>query len=994
MLFFMVVFLFNFVSASVILSDNFESGTLSGWSLSTIENNWTVSTLDPHTGTYHAYSVPTNTNEPASIMERIISTIGYENINFSYYRKLNLDVADEFQVEYNIGSGWTILEQTGDSGVTDSAYQYKSFLLPASAEDNVNFQIKFECTGGAVSDKCSLDNINLTGDIIDNLAPQIKITYPGNQNYSVNVSALNYTLTEPNLDKCWYSTNSGTTNITITCGNNVTGLISNEGTNTWTVWANDTLGNLNFSSVTFLKDTVKPLISITYPQNISYNINVSSLNFTLVENNPHTCWYSLNGGITNTTSSCISNLTGLVSLEGLNNWIVWANDTLGNLNFTKVFFTKDSIKPSFLNITENPSNASIYVAGRTYNFNITINESNIYSYGIDFNGTNYSVANNSNVYIFNISNLVAGVYSYYWWANDTLGNYNTSGIRNYFVLEDTEAPSIDIQKPLDEQSYGYNTSIQLNYTVVEDNLDSCWYNLNDGNNITLAGCINTTFDIAEGNNFVKVYANDTLGNEDFVQRNFIVDIGPPTITLGEPGNSKNTSLIIFYYTPEDPDGVDSCSLYGDFNGAYLLNQTDNSIASGAESNFSLNLSDEDYNWSISCNDSTSEIRYSQNKSFSVDTINPLIVLSEPKGSKTSRNSIPLTFSIIDNTTTFCWYNVFRGGTEEISNISISNCSSTNFGVTLDADFTLNLFVNDSAGNFNFTSSNFTVSTPSSSGGSSGGGGGGSSGGGGGSSLSSGLNLNISPVEAIVYPGEEKSLEVTVKNNAPRTVNKCRLKVPEEQKSWIVVGEQKNIGAGEIVEFSFILTLPSNAISPNITLECIEGIKQVPISISILKSSYNMNFLEINLDESNVLNIGYLITSERTHSTNLIFSVYSGKDLIAEEFQDVSLVRNEPYEGIIKIKLINAPNGVLKIAATSAGESKPLVEESIVYDSDLVTGFASLGILGRGTIIALFIIGFLFLVFTLFILRRIFSHKKRIKENKRISFGRRYLRHGR
>ena len=80
-------------------------------------------------------------------------------------------------------------------------------------------------------------------------------------------------------------------------------------------------------------------------------------------------------------------------------------DTLGNLNFTKVFFTKDSIKPSFLNITENPSNASIYVAGRTYNFNITINESNIYSYGIDFNGTNYSVANNSNVYIFNISNL-------------------------------------------------------------------------------------------------------------------------------------------------------------------------------------------------------------------------------------------------------------------------------------------------------------------------------------------------------------------------------------------------------------------------------------------------------------------------------------------------------------------------------------------------------------------------------------------------------------
>jgi len=70
------------------------------------------------------------------------------------------------------------------------------------------------------------------------------------------VTQLNYTADDDGgLDKCWWSNNSGVWNSSLqTCGTNWTGLISNEGSNTWTVYVNDTTGNENSDSVTFTKD--------------------------------------------------------------------------------------------------------------------------------------------------------------------------------------------------------------------------------------------------------------------------------------------------------------------------------------------------------------------------------------------------------------------------------------------------------------------------------------------------------------------------------------------------------------------------------------------------------------------------------------------------------------------------------------------------------------------------------------------------------------------
>lgn len=146
----------------ILFSDDFESGSLMGWTLTRVSgaNNWVVATSNPFQGTRYVESKPQSTIDPASIMERGISTSGRQGITFSYTRRLvGLDAADEFKVKWFDGSSWNILEQTLGSSVNDAGYVLKNFNLPVLANNNPALKIKFECTAGAVSEFCRVDNV-------------------------------------------------------------------------------------------------------------------------------------------------------------------------------------------------------------------------------------------------------------------------------------------------------------------------------------------------------------------------------------------------------------------------------------------------------------------------------------------------------------------------------------------------------------------------------------------------------------------------------------------------------------------------------------------------------------------------------------------------------------------------------------------------------------------------------------------------------------------
>ena len=350
LLFLLPILLITPTTADTIFSDDFEDGDLAGWTLTTVENHWTNEATDPQEGSRHAQAQPRNTNEPASVMERIISTSDYENINLSYYRKLiGLDGADEFQVEYNTGSGWIIIEQTGAGSVDDLSYEHKNFLMPASADNNTNYQIKFECTAGAVSEFCRLDNITISGDIIaspDTTPPSITINSPlDNEFLNINTVKFNITLNEDG-DTAWYTLNSWTTNITLSSTDNrnynQTNTSIADGSYTIQYYANDTSNNINNTvSATFTIDTILPTITLSHPQNTTYTTTSLSINFTATDTNLQSCWYTDDNGITNTTLLNCAN-TSYSALQGNTTITIYANDSANNQNSTSVNFTVDS----------------------------------------------------------------------------------------------------------------------------------------------------------------------------------------------------------------------------------------------------------------------------------------------------------------------------------------------------------------------------------------------------------------------------------------------------------------------------------------------------------------------------------------------------------------------------------------------------------------------------------------------------------------------------
>ena len=112
------------------------------------------------------------------------------------------------------------------------------------------------------------------------------------------------------------------------------------------------------------------------------------------------------------------------------------------------------------------------------------------------------------------------------------------------VQVDDGAPRIFIDSPLNK-TYNFNNSIELNFTIVEDNLGTTYYNIDDGANTTVTA--NTTFSVNETimSHKLTLFANDTLGNLNSSSVRFVVNIsGPWNVTFTEfTGGTTNFSAL-------------------------------------------------------------------------------------------------------------------------------------------------------------------------------------------------------------------------------------------------------------------------------------------------------------------------------------------------------------------------------------------------------------------------------------------------------------------
>ena len=680
-------------------------------------------------------SPTTNTNYTVKNVTLVANgTIEYGNMTNITFRAWS-SIGSIINTTTNSMTGTTVNQSTLNMYfVSDGLYNWSAYICGVNSTSTL-------CAWG----------INRTFRI-DTAAPNINITYPQAINYNANVSELNYTILDlgVGLSSCWYSLDLGATNVTLTCGDNATDLTSLERSNTWTVWANDTLGNLNYSSITFSADWITPNLLIESPLNISYNtknvlVNLSGSCKTTYNSSIHLD--SVNGiyrsapweYCTNITYIGCSrmNITVSVGYGGSDGILPYATVRIRNSNGTLLEEINDTDLDTKV-ISENIYTTGLYsICARNGNSTapygtlmwdqrrdkprlpaycfeaalgcagdedvgpiVTLSPEIFYDTDLVWwnNGSNNFTYTSPVFHMFNENENILFAY-----ANDTYNNVNSSSI--YFSI-DTIAPIISIVYP---ETLNYSTNIsELNYTYSDVNSGNCWYSINNGttnSSIEVAKTNFTKITSTEGDNIWTLYCNDSLGNENSTFITFFKDTIYPKISYGirteNDGvfKSQNNIYINTSWTETNFKnitfviwGVDSSSItYSSIS--YLHNFT--SLAEGL------------YYYNVTLTDIVNNVNQTETRNITLDTTSPVITINSPTGDQGLQSlpyNVVLNATITDINLDSCWYNSTINATltyytcNENQIISISN-PYTN---------TIYVYANDSAGNIDFASTDITL----------------------------------------------------------------------------------------------------------------------------------------------------------------------------------------------------------------------------------------------------------------------------------------------
>ena len=380
------------------------------------------------------------------------------------------------------------------------------------------------------------------------ITPKLIISSPtSNELFGIYPPTFNIEINESNLESMWYSLDGGLNNITFS-GNETFDLTEwsklKNGTHLITFFAKDLVNNLGSTSINIRVDTSEPMLKVIYP--LAQKVFKNSPEFTIEINDTkfHKSWYTLNLNPTKhffIQNETIDPLAWSILLDGPVTITFYANNTIGNINFTSISIFKDTSAPEITIIT--PYSNQIF-NDTVPNFRVDLFDYCLNKTWYSINGSkNYDFAINQTFNPSGWSALVNGTFTIIFYANDTFGHESSALI---IVKKDIEKPAIQINSPVTNKLYG-NIAPEFDISINEGNLHSTWYrlvNLSDLTDYTL----NTTFDyfveftvlqdiwnqMDNGSIILCFYANDTAGNIGFKQIVIRKDIIPPQIMIHDP----------------------------------------------------------------------------------------------------------------------------------------------------------------------------------------------------------------------------------------------------------------------------------------------------------------------------------------------------------------------------------------------------------------------------------------------------------------------------
>ncbi|HLC81076.1 MAG TPA: LamG-like jellyroll fold domain-containing protein, partial [Candidatus Nanoarchaeia archaeon] len=398
----------------------------------------------------------------------------------------------------------------------------------------------------------------------DTTPPAVTWSTATQRNYTFtayNVS-FNATINEANIGTVYFSfdnASGASFNATPTNFSGTWQLLYNvsslaEGSNTVTVFANDTSNNINMTEViTFITDFIAPTVSWVNNNNSNYSITSSNQSFNVTINELNyvkSVLLSFDNGSGTGFNATATNFSGRWQVlynvstlaEGANAVTVFANDSAGNLNQTEQrSFVVDFTAPTVSWSNNNNSNYSITSSNQS--FNVTINELNYVNLvllsfdngsGTGFNATATNFSGRWQV-LYNVSSLAEGANAVTVFANDSAGNLNQTQQLSFNA--DFTAPTATVAKPTNGTNFTLNI-IDINFTV-NDNLvpvSTCWYSIDNLVNTTIVNCQNISINVSGGSHYLRLYVNDTLNNVN-------ATLGPVNFTIngGLLGNENDVT---------------------------------------------------------------------------------------------------------------------------------------------------------------------------------------------------------------------------------------------------------------------------------------------------------------------------------------------------------------------------------------------------------------------------------------------------------------------
>jgi len=455
-------------------------------------------------------------------------------------------------------------------------------------------------------------------------------------------------------------------------------------------------------------DFIPPTIIINSPNdNDLFGLVSPSFNVEINDNSTiDTRWYRLTNG-TITTSNTTFTVNGSINQakwDEIGNGSLkiqfFANDTLGNVGFSEVTVRKDIVSP-MINI--NTPNELDLLGDTAPAFNVEIQDINTVDYMW------YTLNDGVNTY-FTLNGTISqtlwngignGSVSIKFYANDSIGN---QGFSEVVVRKDINNPIIIINTPDPFDLYGRSAPI-FNVRITDPNgIAFMWYTLNDGSKIFFT--TNGTISQVAWNSFgsesisIKFYANDSLGNEGYLEIVVQKDLDSPNVTInspvpnalyGELAPSFNIELV-------DVSGIDLMWYTIDGGLTNITFITNGSISQGL--------------WQIQGNGTVTIKFYAKdtvgNEGFSEVTVRkdidpPTIIINTPVTDQLFGTIAP-TFNVeitdINGIDTM-WYSLDGGMTNTIftANGSINQTLWDTYG---DGGITLRFYANNSIGSFGFS----------------------------------------------------------------------------------------------------------------------------------------------------------------------------------------------------------------------------------------------------------------------------------------------------